>query len=741
MGLASIFCEGDFKPRQIIPTAARLLVCSEGREERGMFVRALWRPDGVMTLHSFLEGKLEIASRSAMIDERTFFVFYTMKVLGESIRNVRCGMCSESTFDEERKSKIEYKPEAQTHILQDGVTERWLGFGVSNSSEFWGLYQDSEEAAGDFARENLNRRTHIEASRVVFCQAIGNPPSPTTFSFRLTIAVGESREEVLQRLNLWGNVPADVPVSEATVSKAWNDFFDQHKIKSSEPQLQKVHLYGLYISKANAVEAMAAKPPGITHPAILPSKVGYYGLWLWDTFFLGLPLVTTSEHGLVEGSLLTLLDNQAANGLIPIATFPTRQEPHPKALTQAPLLTMESWALFRAKKFYEGEESSLKFLQNVYAKLRDFHSFWYRERDRDGDGMCEYSHGWESGVDNSPYWDERGADCVEDILLALFLYLDCNYLGAMARTLGRAVDEEELVKEALRIEDAILNEFYDRESGLFYSRYYDTHELIKVKTFESLLPLLLDNISHDQRTSIINHVTNPNQFWAEYPVPTVAMDEPTFGSKFSGAWWRKPVWLSANWLLLKGLMKWGYYDEAKYIIDRTVQLVLKSAREESGNRRFCENFDPVSGEMPEGQVHFFGWNGLVSSMITEFLGGIQFCEPDDHLVFDPICGKPMKIRIFDWFVSTEQDRYTFGFKGSRILTADRGVRCEVMVRTDERVTIKLDSHQPHPFEIFVYGDYFKGHVQVSIEGAIKGVGGNVSWTQSQVPIFVDLRQG
>ncbi|MFQ6094367.1 MAG: hypothetical protein ACE5OR_17120, partial [bacterium] len=563
-------------------------------------------------------------------------------------------------------------------------------------------------------------------------------------SFAATIVVGESPEEVLQRLSQWRDAPSEAQKSETgfsgntIVSKGWNEFFGQYRIETSDLLLQKAHLYGLYIAKANAVEAMASQPPGITWPALLPSKVHYYGVWLWDIFFLGLPLVSTSEYRLVEGSLLTLLDNQHANGLIPIATFPTRQEPHPEPLTQAPVLAMAGWGVYRAKGFYEGEGQAHRFLRKVYPKLKSFHSFWYRERDRDGDGMCEYIHGWESGVDNSPYWDKRGAEGVEDLLLAIFMYLDWKYWAAMARVLGLKDEERDFLAEAQRIEETVLTEFYDRETGLFYPRYFDTHELIRIKTFESLLPLLLDGIGGDQRRSIVSHLTDPKEFWTEYPVPTVAVDEPTFGSKFSGAWWRKPVWLSANWLILKGLMKWGYYTEAKCIIDRTVQLVLRSAREEFGKRRFGENYDPLNGKMTQGQVYFFGWNGLVSSMIVEFFGGIGFYHPVGHLVFDPICGATMRVQIFDCFVSTEKGRYTFGFANSRVLTADQGVRCEVMARSDQKITIRLDSRRTEPLALIAHGDYFDKDVRVRVEGTVVGVGRQVSWSQAQFPVTIDL---
>ncbi len=51
-------------------------------------------------------------------------------------------------------------------------------------------------------------------------------------------------------------------------------------------------------------------------------------------------------------------------------------------------------------------------LRELLPKLMSYHEWWYRERDPGNTGLvCSY-HPWESGMDNSPAWDDaawRGA--------------------------------------------------------------------------------------------------------------------------------------------------------------------------------------------------------------------------------------------------------------------------------------------------------------------------------------------
>ena len=46
------------------------------------------------------------------------------------------------------------------------------------------------------------------------------------------------------------------------------------------------------------------------------------------------------------------------------------------------------------------------FLEYAFSKLRAWHDYLYRERDPEDEGLVYIRHPWESGMDNSPVWDQ-----------------------------------------------------------------------------------------------------------------------------------------------------------------------------------------------------------------------------------------------------------------------------------------------------------------------------------------------
>ena len=72
-------------------------------------------------------------------------------------------------------------------------------------------------------------------------------------------------------------------------------------------------------------------------------------------------------------------------------------------IAQPPLHATAALRLFRQAR---DRDRGIAFLAELAPKLRAWHAYLYRERTRDGGGLVEIWHPWESGMDNSPLWDE-----------------------------------------------------------------------------------------------------------------------------------------------------------------------------------------------------------------------------------------------------------------------------------------------------------------------------------------------
>ena len=55
-------------------------------------------------------------------------------------------------------------------------------------------------------------------------------------------------------------------------------------------------------------------------------------------------------------------------------------------------------------------------------------------------------------------------------------------------------------------------------------------------------------IDFEARKRLLNHLTNPDEFWGEYALPSLAFNDANFDPQ---TMWRGPVWVNINCLLSK----------------------------------------------------------------------------------------------------------------------------------------------------------------------------------------------
>ena len=179
-------------------------------------------------------------------------------------------------------------------------------------------------------------------------------------------------------------------------------------------------------------------------------------------------------------------------------------------------------------------------------------------------------------------------------------------LARLAATAGEGELARWAEAQAVRTLAALLERCYDERRGLFFNLDGPGERRGSVRTIISLMPLLLADLPAEIAARLLEHLTAPREFWAPFPVPSVALDEPAFSrdSRVDGSRriWRGPCSLSTNWLLALGLRRHGHADLADDLAGRSRELV--------GRGGFNEFFDPLSGE-PVGEPHF-GWAALAA---------------------------------------------------------------------------------------------------------------------------------
>jgi neutral trehalase len=154
---------------------------------------------------------------------------------------------------------------------------------------------------------------------------------------------------------------------------------------------------------------------------------------------------------------------------------------------------------------------------------------------------------------------------------------------------------------------SILELMYDNEDAAFYDLSGQENKKLKVLTPTIFFPLVLKSIPDDIATKVIKkHLLNKNEFAVPYPIPSVAVNHPSFYPKESIYIWRGPTWAVYSWFLHQCLMERGFRKEATNVVETLKGLISKGG--------FREYYNPFTGEGYGASD--FTWSGLVVDMMN-----------------------------------------------------------------------------------------------------------------------------
>jgi hypothetical protein len=241
----------------------------------------------------------------------------------------------------------------------------------------------------------------------------------------------------------------------------------------------------------------------------------------------------------------------------------------------------------------------------------------YRDTRKTGltEGFCTY----DTGMDNSPRWKGvrnqcPGADarvCPPDPGaprlcpdLSATTYGSRIALAAMARALGKHDDEARWLAAADHIKQLILTKLYSPEDAAFYDLDTD-NKFVKVRSVVNLRILgehLLDPHKDKHIFDAIwtRQVHNPKAFWAPYPFPSSALDEPTFVRPIPRNSWGGPTQALTALRAPRWMAYYGKHAELNHLMQQWCEALMRHMLEAKDpaeqSRIFRQQMDPLTGE-------------------------------------------------------------------------------------------------------------------------------------------------
>lgn len=386
------------------------------------------------------------------------------------------------------------------------------------------------------------------------------------------------------------------------------------------------------------------------HRYTRPAEKTYEHQWLWDSAFHAI-VYRWFDAGMARDELLSAVARQLQDGpdegMIPHMNYKEDKESGEalwgvaahSMITQPPLLGVA------ARLVYE-RTGDRALLEALYPRLQRYHRWFERRRDPDGDYLVSIIHPWESGWDASPRWDgplgldpfthesgrqtrkahaarirehsydaaalaQAGHFSVESIDFNAIRAADLEALAFMAAELGHAADAKRWRIKAWVVQRAVSHRLLQQSA-------FDLAGLqeapLGVESAAPFIALFGGCATLAQARGLV-HRLREQRFWPTFPVPTT----PTTSSAYApDVYWRGNVWLPVNWLIYRGLRRYGYRPLARELAERSLCLVA--------DHGFWEYYNPDTGQVqgPQNQ----SWSTLVLDMLGQEQSGREKANSD-----------------------------------------------------------------------------------------------------------------
>ena len=350
---------------------------------------------------------------------------------------------------------------------------------------------------------------------------------------------------------------------------------------------------------------------------------GGYVLFDWDTFFAA-TLASIGSRDLAYANAIEILREETPAGFVPNFARPgwksfDRSEPPVGAITVVGL-----YRQFHDRWLLEQSFASLLSWNRWWAAHRDMHGYlaWGSDGNASPANAGDRSSGtrqgaiYESGLDNSPMYDGAVYNPkthlleVADVGLMSLYIADCDALDEIAEVLNKTAETREL-KERAALYRTKLATMWDDKAGIFLNRDLRTGMPGTSLSPTNFYPLLAGAATPAQAKQMIDkHLLNPKEFWGQWILPSIEMDDAAFGDQ---NYWRGRIWGPMNYLVYLGLMKYDDADTRRALAQKSYELFLKEWKQ---NGHVHENYNAIlgNGDDVKNSDRFYHWGALLGYM-------------------------------------------------------------------------------------------------------------------------------
>lgn len=407
-----------------------------------------------------------------------------------------------------------------------------------------------------------------------------------------------------------------------------------------------------------------------------PAPQLYPHQWNWDSGFIVIGYAHYAQEK-AWSELRSLFRAQWRNGMLPHIVFnpaypnyfpgpevweSSRSPAAPQGvqtsgISNPPIHAIAALHIYKCSS----SDGAKTFLKQIFPKIKSLHRYLYSLRDPEKEGLACIRHPWESGMDNSPAWDEllerihidtqelppyrrqdldvvsadqrpTEADYARYVYLieihkrsnyneeasannSPFLVQDPLFNSLLCKADEDLIEIAEIVGEDsgeirewhAQTKRAVEAKLWNEKRGLYCAFDLNQKRQLAVDSISGFAPLFAETPSQERAQKLLDRLESPG--FSGHPgdsflVPSYDMETAAFDPI---RYWRGPVWVNMNWILYHGLRRYGFREKAMAVLQDTLSLVNHYGFHEYFSPYRDDRRGPIGGSGSTG----FSWTAAL----------------------------------------------------------------------------------------------------------------------------------
>lgn len=300
-------------------------------------------------------------------------------------------------------------------------------------------------------------------------------------------------------------------------------------LETDNRHLQAKYDAALALLKQNTVEVLPGQSPVLIEGGM------YKGIWLECGPLEGLAYASSDSATAIANHRI-FFNNQREDGYLPCYIFIRDGE---IGDGQIQMVVPIAATALELGQWLQDET----FLEQAYSSCVRWDAWLARFRNTRGKGLCEAFCEYDTGHDNSPRWKGMPRQCPEKDArkcgntpslpylapdLSATVYGGRVALAKLARLLGKGKESAEWEEKAASTRRAIMKYCFDDTDACFYDLNADG-KFVRIRG-DALTRVLSEHVVDQALFEEIysRHIRNPEEFWAPFPLPSIALNDPVF---------------------------------------------------------------------------------------------------------------------------------------------------------------------------------------------------------------------